>query len=425
LSLDLFPELMDLRKTELLLDYVGQRSSESNIIILSASSHANLQTKLREYALMFGHDAIRHGATGPQSLDVWKSYTPKVQVNIFLEWASATENDCIIILDELDNVKDAADIARDLPKTARVVVSTRNPMVPKQLMQSGFQCLDLFVFDMTFEEAKELLASLLNTTTVRASSKQMEVLVEGLDRHPFAICAASSYLPDLQRIQDPSQQWRVVEILIDALDGDDYEERKYFFDFDGLWNLSISRLFRTAMAHLNKHTTDHDFDTSVRPLLQAIACLSNYETRCHFTTFFNTVQPIASQVASTEEKIDDVFVRGLRMQNSNLGKAIQSSLIIERSYDMYMPGLWRDCIMLYECNPPKDVTYWLRQILLLCYLSGRQRHGIPKLNPFVKNCMHIVKRYGIYLDKILTHPEQNEWLDDVARGSNLRGSLLR
>ncbi|KAL6171450.1 hypothetical protein ACJQWK_02468 [Exserohilum turcicum] len=117
-------------KTELLLDYVKQRSSESNVVILPASTYKGLREKLEQYALMFGHDAMpHHGAIGPRALDRWRSYTLTVQADFFLAWTSTMESDCIIILDELDDIKDASDIARDLPRTARVVVSTRNPSV--------------------------------------------------------------------------------------------------------------------------------------------------------------------------------------------------------------------------------------------------------------------------------------------------------
>lgn len=175
---------------------------------------------------------------------------------------------------------------------------------------------------MKIDEAKQLLTSLLASTTVTASPLQLTRLVEALDRHPFAICAASSYLPGLQRIQDPSEQHRAVDVLLDALEGNNVQKRKDFFDFDDLCNLSISELFGSAMKRLRKQTAEQDFDASVLPLLQAIAHLSDHR-ECHFATFFSAITSIAGKVNPGEHKIDEIFTRGLDRERKTLGKAIQ------------------------------------------------------------------------------------------------------
>lgn len=85
--------------------------------------------------------------------------------------------------------------------------------------------------------------------------------------------------------------------------------------------------------------------------------------------------------------------------------------------------------MLYESHPPKEVTYWLKQILLLRYLPYEENKATSnsiKLYPFVRNCKRIAKRYSIEFANIITYPEQNPWHAQIVQldGASVHLSTL-
>ena len=395
----------------MLLNVLGTPPLCRNVIILSASSYASLHRKLEEYACMFGHDTILGNAPHVGSFERWQSYSAEIQGNHFLRWAADASNNCIILLDELDDVKTAYDILNDIPSDARIVVSTRNPAVSKHL-QSRFRCFDLSVSELDVEDAVILIETAFNLDHIPIARNQTERLVMALDRHPFTLCSALAYLPSLRRVHDPSEG-SIVERFLDILEGPDPESRKEFFDFQGLWGVSVFNLFDSAMNHLMGLVSEPPLIESVRSLLQAIAFVSDARHDCSFVQFFHAVKRSTRNVSLTGDTFNAIFDKGLVHENHTLEKAIQSSLILETPDKMYMPPIWRDCIILYECKTSERRKHWLEQVLLLCHRHFKENDSSQKLRPYAENCVRIAARYDISLQTLFTQPDQQIWLEDI------------
>lgn len=403
------PSLNDFSKTEMLLNVLNTPPLRRNVVILSATSHAALRQKLEEYACMFGHDTIVGNNPQLGSFERWQSYTPEMQGKHFLRWAADTNNDCLIVLDELDDVKTAYTILNDIPQGARVAVSTRNPAVSRQL-RSRFHCLDLTVSELNMVDARSLINASLESENIQIAPDHADRIVNALDRHPFSICSASTYLPKLRRVYDPNEHASVAEAFLAILEGPDYKGRKKFFDFQALWGMSIHSLYASAIKHLTGLIGGSTLDTSVQSLLLAIACVSDPKRGCSFKQFFLSIKPSDRVQLPPNYKMDPVFEEGLLHKQEKLESIIQSSLVIETSELLYMPQLWRDCVCLYECNDTEKLRYWLEQILTLCFHHSVDDASTWKLKLYVENCVRIANRYGISQQSLLSTPEQQDWL---------------
>jgi hypothetical protein len=389
------------------LNYAAERASSSNVIVLSASSHAVLEQTLEEYAWRFCQDIIRDWST--ELFDAWKAQIPALRARSFLAWAGNENNNCIIIFDELDDIDDADTISKALPQAARVAISTRNPAISETL-DLHFRCLNRPVFQLEAEEATSLITSMVASNFLICGD-QLDRLSTALDRHPFAICAASSYLRTLGNAQDSLKDGSTVEVFLNILEGSSYEGRKAFFDSGRTW--AISKLFTSAMTNLKKRSTGAAFDSTVRTLLQAIAFTSGSDQDCSFVRFFGSINSSWLKHIPEGNAIDNVFKQGLLKGNAPemLVNLRQASLVVKLPSHTHMPLLWRDCVLLYECASTDERRYWLKQVLLLCYHHSRLHNWGYGLAPHVENCMRIATRYDIPTTSLLLHEDHKVWLD--------------
>jgi hypothetical protein len=240
---------------------------------------------------------------------------------------------------------------------------------------------------------------------------QLDRLSTALDRHPFAICAASSYLRTLGNAQDSLKDGSTVEVFLNILEGSSYEGRKAFFDSGRTW--AISKLFISAMTNLKKRSTGAAFDSTVRTLLQAIAFTSGSDQDCSFVRFFGSINSSWLKHIPEGNAIDNVFKQGLLKGNAPemLENLRQASLVVKLPSHTHMPLLWRDCVLLYECASTDERRYWLKQVLLLCYHHSRLHNWGYGLAPHVENCMRIATRYDIPTTSLLLHEDHKVWLD--------------
>jgi hypothetical protein len=402
------------------MNYAAERALRSNVIVLSASSHAALERTLEQYAWRYIDDVIRGGSIDSKQFDTWKAQTPELRASLFLAWAGDTKNNCIIILDGLDDIDDADIISTTLPKTSQVVISTRNPTISKNL-DLRFRCLNRPIFQLEADEASSLINFMIASNDLVILEYQVRRLSAALDYHPFAICAASSYLRILRNIQEFSGDELVIETFLNILEGSSYEERRAFFDYGGL--SAVSKLFTSAMTNLRKWSTGTAFDSTIRSLLRAIAFTSGSDQTCSFLRFFDWMNPSLLEHIPEDNEIDDIFKKGLLKGNApeTLGNMVQASLIVKLPTHTYMPPLWRDCILLYECASIDERRYWLRQVLLLCYYYSKVHCESRSMAPYIDNCIHIARRYSIPMAGILSHVDHQSWLEaTLARGSHYR-----
>ncbi|KAF2790143.1 hypothetical protein K505DRAFT_364988 [Melanomma pulvis-pyrius CBS 109.77] len=208
-------------KTELLLKIASQQGAHRNVFVLSASDHAALNRKLEEYACLVGHDVIRRRFPYPELHARWTAFPSEIQRQLFLEWAAETQNNCVIIIDELDGGGNVDKILNDLPQCARIAVSTRNPEIIQTLSKRA-KCSNIPIIELEMDEARSLITSLIASKDFKISLEQTERLAIALAMHPFAICAASEYLPRLRRVIDPLRQKFTLEAFINILEEWEY-----------------------------------------------------------------------------------------------------------------------------------------------------------------------------------------------------------
>ena len=399
-------QLMRHRKTELLLKIAGEQGAHRNVFILSALDYRGLKQKLEEYACLIGHDVLRRRVPYPEQHTRWVALPPDIQRQFFLDWAAETQNNCIIIIDELDSGADIDLILNDLPQSVRIAVSTRNPELIQTLSRRA-KVSHISVVGLEVDEARSLIMSLSASKGFQISLDQAERLAIALDRHPFAICAASEYLPRLRRVLDPSQQECIIEAFIDILEGSNHDERKAFYDFDNQPGLSITELFKSVLVHTG--VTPHT--SPLLPLLQACAFISVPGHTHGLAQFFHAVKPFTNQKNSEGSHFDEVFEKGLQKEWATLDKAIKSSLIIEATPGRcYMPLIWQECTIMHACDQAKR-RYWLNQILELCYLDDTRENSTHDLGSYVENCIRIATRYNIHRHSLVTEPARRDWLE--------------
>ncbi|PVH96067.1 hypothetical protein DM02DRAFT_688675 [Periconia macrospinosa] len=370
-------------KTELLLK-MATEESRRNVFVLSASNVKTLWHKLEEYACIIGHDLIV--GRFPYA-------------DLHERWTSS-----LLILDDVETNEDLEEILMELPGTAQIAMSTRSPTVSRTLMQKK-SCMQINVPVLEVEEAVKLITDLLTLTLITITPEQKLALVCALKKHPFALCAASVYLPHLRRFLGQTTSSTLVNRFLELLNEDAVEARKRFFDFDIRPDLSISKLFESTLTRIGRPITGVQKNYSIPPLIQICAFLSDEDCFLAFALFFDVLTQL--EPCSIPEKLRP-FRKGLMSEEATVTKALESSLFIEIDGIMYIPNLWRECIILNTCDV-NERSEWLEQILKTCYFYFEESKDGGRLAAYVENCNRIMGRHRILHSDLNLQGDQREW----------------
>lgn len=148
--------------------------------------------------------------------------------------------------------------------------------------------------------------------------------------------------------------------------------------------------------------------------LELLAFLSDGTGLLDFRKFLGLMGP---WLRDLEDDLPDyeVFTCGLLKQSEYLAELENVSIGVRPSLSSHLQlhSLWIECILQRAGHEGR--VRWLRQILLLSYMSGRREKTSDLMRPFVLNVVRIIDRFDIRLDETIESPAIQDWLESLMR----------
>lgn len=372
---------------------------------MPTSTPSAFKDAIHDITQIIGHDLLRGRHGYSETHRIWTSLEQHEQALAFGNWLLETENtDSIIILDDLDGLKDDGLVQNLLPLAHKsIIYSTRD----LSLATSGRlrSAPPLIVSNMEQMDMYSLIEAEMVCNGLKASEDEVREIARILDGHPLAACRAASFIAQ-QLSWEPSED-PPARTFIDRFRNQEWETRGKFLDH-GPHCPSIYKVFETSISRLDRKTA-----TEARQLLDAAAFLCGADQSLDFRKFFSTKRPWILNL-KTDIQFDDIFVSTATHTGSLgnlLGELANVSLISRRDMQSVplLHPIWLECAR-QRCGP-EGRKRWLQQILTICYVTSvRHQETSSDMHLYAENCLDIAWRFAIQLDDLAISEHVRTWL---------------
>jgi hypothetical protein len=376
-----------------------------NVFFLPASNYAAFQKAFNEMAQIVGHDILKDRYSYPELHQVWLNLGESGQAREFKAWLSSEENrDSIIILDDLDGLREDRVILECLPDGDKsVIYSARDPTLATS---RRLQSRSVLVPSMDHADMRALLDVEMNFHGVIVTPEEIEQVLSIVDGHPLAASRAVSYMKQLDIEASSAEGASSVQTFIDIFKSHDWKTRNEFLKHKIHFGPSIEEIFKVSIERL-----DVAKKAATLQFLEALGFICGSEPLVDYHNFLSIRRP---WLASLKTRIPDceLFVSGMKGKNSLLQELEKVSLVFRpvpgQSLLRFHP-IWLECIRQH-CGPDGR-QHWLKQILLICYETEKENSAnLGILDLYIANCFSIASKFDIQPESLVAMKEFRSWI---------------
>jgi hypothetical protein len=394
------------RKTEILLKIASQRRGQQNIFFLPASDFGSFQKAFNEMAQVIGHDILKDRHSYPELHQLWANLGESGQAREFKKWLSSPQNnDNIIIIDDLDGLRDDKIILECLPEGDKsIIYSTRDPTIATSRL---LQCERVTVSPMDSPDIRELLETESRNIGLELSPQELEGVVDIVDGHPLAASRAISFMEQMAFESSGLGPALPARAFIDIFESSDWESRNEFLKHKIHFGPSIHEIFEVSIQRLDEVKKD--------PILQLINALGfvcgSKPKALDYYDFLSIERPWVKDFQTAVPNYE-LFNTGLKGKSGLFQELVKVSLAFKpfpnRALLRFHP-LWLECIR-QRCGAEGRLL-WLKQIIFIC--CETKKHTAEKshiMDLHAENCLNIARDFDIEADVLATSEESRLWI---------------
>lgn len=393
-------------KTEILLKIASQRRGQQNIFFLPASDLGSFQKAFNEMAQVIGHDILKDRHSYPELHQLWANLGESGQAREFKKWLSSPQNhDSIIIIDDLDGLRDDKTILECLPDGDKLVIySARDPTIATSRL---LQCERVSVPPMGATDIRELLETESRSIGLTLSPQELKGVVDIADGHPLAASRAISYMEQVAFESSGLDLALPVRTFIDIFESSDWKSRNEFLKHKIHFGPSIHEIFEVSIQRLDEAKKD--------PILQLVnalgfICGSKPKTLDYYD-FLSIDRPWVEDFQAT---VPDhaLFKTGMKGKGVLFNELVKVSLAFKPFSDralLRFHPIWLECIR-QRCGA-EGRERWLKQIFFICHeTKKRDSEKSDAMDLYAENCLKIAWDFDIEVDVLATSEESRRWI---------------